>query len=346
MERDNCDKEAREERSKFEESCHIDCVGFVITIEGQCESNTLMTESDWLAQQFETNRGHMRAVAYRMLGSLSEADDAVQECWLRLIRTESDQVENLQGWLTTVVARICLDILRLRRARREDSLEAMPPVLIDKPDRVADPEAEAVLADSVGYATLVMLDRLNPGERISFVLHDLFDVPFDEIARIAQRTPDSVRQLASRARRRIRKATVLPQNDLAQQRNLAEKFLAALRLGDPMKLMDVLDSQFSIQADSEATALSGAPAGIQGREAWAKQIAGAAKSATLARLALVEGSVGLIVTLGGRLLYVLRFTYANDVIASLEAIANRKRLRTIEVGELDRRAVNGYEKAF
>jgi Sigma-70, region 4 len=227
-----------------------------------------------------------------------------------------------------------LDILRSRRSRREDSLEAIPPAVIDKPGRVADPETEAILADSVGYAMLVMLDRLSPGERIAFVLHDLFDVPFDEIARIAQRTPEGVRQLASRARRRIRHAAAPPEKDLTQQRKLAEEFLAALRLGDAMKLMSVLDPQFSVNGDSAATALSGAPTDIHGREAWARQIIGAGKTAELARLALVESSVGLIVAPRGRLLCVLRFEYAGGLITSMEVIAGRERLQTIEVGEL------------
>jgi RNA polymerase sigma factor (sigma-70 family) len=315
-------------------SCHIDRFGFVITMGGKRVPKIPMAGNDWLAQQFEASRGHLRAVAYRMLGSLSEADDAVQECWLRLIRRETNHVENLQGWLTTVVARICLDILRSRRSRREDSLEAIPPAAIDRPGRVADPEAEAILADSVGYAMLVMLDRLSPGERIAFVLHDLFDVPFDEIARIAQRTPEGARQLASRARRRIHRAAVSHDKDLTQQWKLAEEFLAALRLGDPLKLMNVLDPQFSVEADSAAAALSGSPTDIHGKEAWARRIVGAGKTAKLARLALVEGSVGLIVAPAGRLLYVLRLSYAGGLIASMEVIAGSERLRTIEIGDL------------
>lgn len=336
MEEGNCDKEVESGPSpkKVSTPCHIDRFGFVITMGGKRVPKMLRAENDWLAQQFETSRGHLHAVAYRMLGSLSEADDAVQECWLRLIRRETNHVENLQGWLTTIVARICLDILRSRRSRREDSLEAIPPAAIDKSGRIPDPEAEAILADSVGYAVLVMLDRLNPGERIAFVLHDLFDVPFDEIARIAQRTPEGVRQLASRARRRIRHAAVPPDKDLAQQRRLAEEFQAALRLGDPLRLMNVLAPQFSVDADSAAAALSGSTTGIHGREAWARHIVGAGKTAKLARLALVEGSVSLIVAPGGRLLYVLKLSYAGDLINSMEIIAGSERLRTIEIGDL------------
>jgi RNA polymerase sigma factor (sigma-70 family) len=292
-----------------------------------------MAESEWLAQQFEANRGHLRAVAYRMLGSLSEADDAVQECWLRLSRPDTDHVENLHGWLTTVVARICLDMLRSRRSRREETLESIAHESVDKPASAPDPEVEAMFAESVGYATLVVLDRLNPGERIAFVLHDLFDIPFEEIARITGRTPEAARQLASRARRRVRGVTTLSDADLAQQRNLAEKFLAALRLGDPTKLMVLLDPAFSVQTDAAALP-RGVPADIHGAEAWAKQCVESARGAKSARLAVVDGSVGLIVVPRGRLFCVLRFTYANHRIAAMEVIDDPERMRVIEIGEL------------
>ena len=291
-----------------------------------------MTDRDWLAEQFEDNRGHLRGVAYRMLGSLSEADDAVQEVWLRLSRQQTEDVENLRGWMTTVVARICLDMLRSRKSRREETLGEAPPAA-SKPGHAADPEAEAILADSVGYATLVVLDRLNPGERIAFVLHDLFDISFAEIGRIAGRTPESARQLASRARRRIRGATTLPESDLSHQQSLAEKFLAALRAADATKLMEVLDPQFSVTADAAAV-LDGARTEIQGVEAWARAAVQAAKGARLARLAMVDGRIGLIVAPRGRLFRVLRFTYDNDRIAGMEVIGDAQRLRTIEIGEL------------
>src|SRR5580698_277347 len=226
-----------------------------------------MSDPNWLAEQFEENRGHLRGVAYRMLGSLSEADDAVQESWLRLSRSDANSVENLRGWLTTVVARICLDMLRSRKSRREEALEATAPEPAGKPAHAADPEAEAMLADSVGYATLVVLDRLNPAERIAFVLHDLFDVPFEEIARITGRTPEAARQLASRARRRVRGATALPESELMQQQSLVEKFLLALRLGDATKLLEVLDPDFVVHAD--AAAAPGVPPDLHGAEAWA-----------------------------------------------------------------------------
>lgn len=291
-----------------------------------------MSQSHWLAEQFEESRGHLRGVAYRMLGSLSDADDAVQECWLRLSRSDTDTIENLRGWLTTVVARICLDALRSRNARREDPLETAAPQPPAKPGRMADPETETVLAESVGYATLVVLDRLNPAERIAFVLHDLFDVPFEEIARITGRSAEAARQLASRARRRVRGVTALPETELAQQQSLVEKFLVALRLGDATKLLEVLDPDFAVHAD--AAAAPGVPADIHGAEAWAKHAIRAAQGARFARPALVEGSVGLLVAPRGRLFRVLRFTFANGRIAAMEVIGNPERLRTIEVGAM------------
>jgi RNA polymerase sigma-70 factor (ECF subfamily) len=266
-----------------------------------------------------------------MLGSLSEADDAVQECWLRLSRSDADGIENLRGWLTTVVARICLDTLRSRNSRREESLETDAPEAAVKQGGAANPEAEAVLAESVGYATLVVLDRLNPAERIAFVLHDLFDVPFEEIARITGRSLEAARQLASRARRRVRGATTLPEGELVQQQSLVEKFLTALRLGDATKLLEVLDPDFVVHAD--AAAAHGIPATeIHGAEAWAKQAIQAARGARLARVAMVEGSVGLLVAPRGRLFRVLRFTFAKGRIAAMEVIGDPERLRTIEVG--------------
>jgi RNA polymerase sigma-70 factor (ECF subfamily) len=264
-----------------------------------------------------------------MLGSLSEADDAVQESWLRLSRSDTDSIENLRGWLTTVVARICLDTLRSRNSRREEPLETAAPEPPLKPGGTADPETEAVLAESVGYATLVVLDRLNPAERIAFVLHDLFDVPFEEIARITGRSPEAARQLASRARRRVRGVTTLPDGELAEQQSLVEKFLTALRLGDATKLLEVLDPDFAVHAD--ATTAPELP-DIHGAEAWAKQAIQAARGARLARPAIVEGSVGILVAPRGRLFRVLRFTFTNGRIAAMEVIGDPQRLRTIELG--------------
>ena len=292
-----------------------------------------MTESRWLTEQFEENRGHLRGVAYRMLGSLSEAEDAVQDCWLRLSRSDTERVENLRAWLTTVVARVCLDMLRSRKSRREEPLETAAPEPAAKAGSTPDPEAEAVLADSVGYATLVVLNRLNPGERIAFVLHDLFDIRFEEIARITGRTPEAARQLASRARRRVRGVTTVPESELVQQRSLVEKFLAALHSGDSLKLMEVLDPSFAVHADATAAPGAGS-AEIHGAEAWAKQAVRAARGARLARVAMVEGAVGLIVAPQGRLFRVLRFTFANGLIAAMEVIGNHERLGSIEVGVL------------
>jgi RNA polymerase sigma factor (sigma-70 family) len=292
-----------------------------------------MNECHWLTEQFEENRGHLRGVAYRMMGSLSEADDAVQECWLRLNRSDTDKVENLRAWLTTVVARICLDMLRSRQSRREEPLETAAPEPAARPTGTANPETEAVLAESVGYATLVVLGRLNPAERIAFVLHDLFDFPFEEIARITGRSPEAARQLASRARRRVRGVSTLPEDEVAQQQSLVEKFLAALRLGDATKLLEVLDPTFAVHADAAAAA-AGVSTDIRGAEAWAKQAIKAARGARLARPAMVEGSVGLIVAPRGRLFRVLRFTFANGRIAAMEVIGDPERLRAIEVGVL------------
>jgi len=292
-----------------------------------------MNECHWVTEQFEENRGHLRGVAYRMLGSLSEADDAVQECWLRLSRSDTDKVANLRAWLTTVVARICLDMLRSRQSRREEPLETAAPEPAARPTGTANPETEAVLAESVGYATLVVLGRLNPAERIAFVLHDLFDFPFEEIARITGRSPEAARQLASRARRRVRGVSTLPEDEVAQQQSLVEKFLAALRLGDATKLLEVLDPAFAVHADA-AAAPAGVPTDIRGAEAWAKQAIRAARGARLARPAMVEGSVGLIVAPRGRLFRVLRFTFANGRITAMEVIGDPERLRAIEVGVL------------
>lgn len=289
-----------------------------------------MAERDWLAEQFEENRARLRGVAYRMLGSLSEADDAVQESWLRLSRSATDDIANLNGWLTTVTSHICLDMLRSRKTRREDPIETVAPQPTNKR---TDPEAEALLADSVGHATLVVLNRLNPAERIAFVLHDLFDIPFEEVARITDRTPEAARQLASRARRRVRGAANLDNPAFEEQRSLVEKFLAALRLGDPAKIVEVLDPQFTARADAVA-APRGLPTGIQGVEAWAKQAIEAAHGARLARVALVDGSIGLIVAPRGKLFRVLRFTFAHGRIAGMEIVGDPQSLKAIEIGPL------------
>ncbi|MGC2638841.1 MAG: sigma-70 family RNA polymerase sigma factor [Acidobacteriaceae bacterium] len=292
-----------------------------------------MAEREWLADEFEQSRGHLRGVAYRMLGSVNEADDAVQECWLRLSRTNTSGVENLRGWLTTVVSRVCLDMLRSRKSRREESLETPGGEAPKAVAHAADPETEAVMADSVGFALLVVLDRLNPAERLAFVLHDLFDLPFEEIARIAGRTPEATRQLASRARRRVRGVTAVPKKEIAQQRALADAFLTALRAGDAAKLVTLLDPQFAVLAD--ATAAAAVPVGIQGAEAWAKLAIQSARGAKFARAALVDGAVGVVVAPRGKLFRVLRLTFAGGRIAGMEVVGDPERLRSMRFAVLD-----------
>src|SRR5215467_11253364 len=207
-----------------------------------------MSERDWLAERFEEHRARLRAVAYRMLGSLSEADDAVQEAWIRLSRTDADEVENLGGWLTTVVARVSLNMLRTRRTRREEPLVRVPEPIIDRADGV-DPEHEALLADSVGLAMLVVLETLTPPERVAFVLHDIFGMPFEEIATIVDRSPEATRQLASRGRRRIQGERTVPDGDLATQRRVVDAFIAAAREGDFQGLLEVLDPEVVLRVD-------------------------------------------------------------------------------------------------
>jgi RNA polymerase sigma-70 factor (ECF subfamily) len=291
-----------------------------------------MAEREWLAEEFEQSRGHLRGVAYRMLGSVSEADDAVQECWLRLSRTDPSGVENLRGWLTTVVSRVCLDMLRSRKSRREESLETPGGEAPKAVAHAADPESEAVMADSVGFALLVVLDRLNPAERLAFVLHDLFDLPFEEIARIAGRTPEATRQLASRARRRVRGVTAVPKKEIAEQRALVDAFLTALRAGDAEKLVTLLDPEFAVQAD--ATVAHAVPAGVHGAEAWAALAVRTARGAKFARAALVDGAVGVVVAPRAKLFRVLRLKFAGGRIAGMEVVGDPERLRTMHLAVL------------
>jgi RNA polymerase sigma-70 factor (ECF subfamily) len=275
-----------------------------------------MDETKILAEQFEANRHHLRSVAYRMLGSPSEADDAVQEAWLRLNRADAGDIANLGGWLTTVVARICLDMLRARKSRRE---EPMGPHV---PEPIHDNEAldhETHLADSVGTALLVVLDTLAPAERLAFVLHDMFAVPFGEIAPIVRRSPAAARQLASRARRRVQGGTIGAANtDLNQKRKIVEAFLAASREGDFERLLMVLAPDVVVRADPVAMQM-GSPPEIRGAAAVAQMFKGRAQAA---KPALVDGSVGAAVSFGGRLRIVLNFTITNHRIAGIEAIAD------------------------
>src|SRR5215216_3671514 len=231
-------------------SGHIASVSCVYYVDGALRTDVTMSERQWLAERFEHNRTHLRAVAYRMLGSVSEADDAVQEFWLRVSRSDTRGVENLQAWFTTGVARVCLDMLRSRRSRREEPLEARIPAPIVSAEEGVDPEHEALLADSVGLALLVVLETLTPPERLAYVLHDMFAVPFDEIGAILDRSPDAARQLASRARRRIRGAHTTPDADRAAQLEVVEAFLAAAREGDFDALVSVLDPDVVRRADT------------------------------------------------------------------------------------------------
>jgi RNA polymerase sigma-70 factor, ECF subfamily len=290
-----------------------------------------VTEDDVLAARFEENRPRLRAVAYRMLGSAAEADDAVQEAWLRLHRTGTGAVDNLAAWLTTVVGRVCLDMLRSRTSRREEPLD----VADEPPAPGTDPEDEAVLADSVGVALLVVLGTLAPIERLAFVLHDLFAVSYDEIAPIVGRSPAATRQLASRARRRIQAGGpaggATPAADGAR-RQLVEAFLAAARGGEFAELLTLLDPDVVLRGDAEAERLGGAPA-LHGREGVARFLAGRARGATLA---LIDGVVGAAAFADGQPRVVLRFTIDGGRITGIEAVAGADALRELDIVPLDR----------
>ena len=292
-----------------------------------------MTESQFLAERFEQNRDHLRAVAYRILGSLSEADDAIQEAWLRLSRTESDTIDNLSGWLTTVVARVCLDTLRSRSSRREDELDEQQPAGPANFSASPNPEQEALLADSVGLALMVVLDRLAPAERLAFVLHDMFDLSFEEIASIIGRSPVATRQLASRARKRIRGGDANPPA-VSKQRKVVDAFLAALRAGDFQALVSVLDPNLVVRTDPAATTPA-LPTEIRGSEFWARQAIKTAQGARAARAALINGSVGLVIAPRGQLFRVLRFTFADEQISEIAVIGDHATLATLDLALMD-----------
>jgi RNA polymerase sigma factor (sigma-70 family) len=289
-----------------------------------------MNEHEWLAEHFEANRSHLQAVAYRMLGSLTEAEDAVQESWLHLSRSDISSVKNLGGWLTTVVARICLDMLRSRKSRREESLEASEPITNQQEGGI-DPEQEVLLADSVGLALLVVLDTLNPAERLAFVLHDIFAVPFDEIAPIVERSETATRQLASRARRRVRGEAMEPDANLTYQQELVEAFLAASRSGNFDALLALLDPNVVFRHDPTAVPV-GASREIHGAQAVARQFSGRAQKT---QAALVNGSIGVVVAPGGKLRLVLNLTIADGKIAEINAISDPARLSQITLAILD-----------
>ncbi len=284
-----------------------------------------MNECDWLAEQFEANRNHLRAVAYRMLGSLSEAEDAVQEARLRLSRSDTSGVENLGGWLTTVVARMCLDMLRSRKSRREESRDA------HLPESISDPEQEALLADSVGLALLVILETLDPAERLAFVLHDMFALPFDEIAGIVGRSPTAARQLASRARRRVQGTPAIPEVDFTRQREVVDAYLAAARSGDFEGLLAVLDPDVVLRSDAGAIAM-GASGDIHG--AWAVAEQAVKRRPRFAQAALVNGTVGIVVAPSGRLALVLGLTIEHGKISEINLIGDPTRLRKLDLAML------------
>lgn len=281
------------------------------------------------AEAFEEHRPHLRAVAYRMLGSLAEADDAVQEAWLRMDRTDLGDVRNPRGWLTTVVARICLDMLRARSARPEEPLDVAP--AIAAPDAV-DPEQEAVLADSIGVALLVILQTLSPAERLAFVLHDMFDLPYAEIAPIVGRSENTAAQLASRARRRVRGKTPDPATDLVHQRRLVDAFLAAARDGDFDALLALLDGNVVLHVDATA---AGTPTAIRGAHAVAANAHAFSANARFAEPALVDGAVGIVVAPRGKLALVLRFRTAGDKISEIDIDADPRRLSNFKLALLD-----------
>ena len=288
-----------------------------------------MDDNEWLADRFEEHRAHLRAVAYRMLGSLAEADDAVQDTWLRVSRAGASEVENLGGWLTTIVARICLNMLRSRNTRREESLGVHLPDPVIRPDGELQPEEEALLADSVGLALLVVLDTLSPAERLAFVLHDMFDLPFEEIAPMVGRTPAAARQLASRARRRVKGSEVpAPDPDLARQRGVVDAFFTAARGGDFDALVALLDPDVVLRSDwgAKRPATAGV---IRGPDAVARQALMFSNPTAHLHPARVNGVAGVVVTVAGRPFAVMGFTVAEGKIVEIDAIADPERVRRI-----------------
>jgi len=294
-----------------------------------------MDEHERLAERFEVHRTRMRAVAYRLLGSLSEADDAVQEAWLHFSRSGTSGVANLGGWLTTVVARICLDMLRARNSRREESLGAyMPDPIVSRADAL-DPEHEALLADSLGLALLIVLDTLTPAERLAFVLHDVFSMPFDEIATIVGRSASAARQLASRARRRVRGATTAPDVDLSRQREVVDAFLAASRGGDFEALVAVLDPDVVLRADRGGVPV-GASREVRGAWAVAEQALTFSRRAEFVQRVLVNGAAGIVSWLPDRRPFsVMGFTVRRDKIVAIDVLADPARLRQLDLAVLD-----------
>jgi RNA polymerase sigma factor (sigma-70 family) len=294
---------------------------------------TPMNDHRWLAQRFEEHRTHLRAVAYRMTGSLSEADDAVQEAWLRLSRSDAEEIENLGGWLTTVVARVSLNILRSRRRRREEPLGPhVPDPIVERADGT-DPEHEALLADSVGLALLVVLETLTPAERLAFVLHDMFSVPFEEIGRMLERSPEAARQLASRARRRVSGAAPPPDANLDRQREVIDAFQAAARGGDFDALVAVLDPDVVLRAD--AGALPGLSREVRGAEAVASRALMFSRTGLDIHPAIVNGAAGVVATRDGKPFSVMASTIRGGKIAEIDILADPERLEALDLTVLE-----------
>jgi RNA polymerase sigma factor (sigma-70 family) len=289
-----------------------------------------MRENDWLTERFEEHRTHLRSVAYRMLGSMSEADDAVQEAWLRLNRTGTDGIDNLGGWLTTVVSRVCLNMLRSRGTRREESLDTHVPDPIITREDAADPEQDALMADAVGLALHVVLETLTPPERLAFVLHDMFAVPFDDIATIVGRSPAAARQLASRARRRVQGAAAAPDPDLSRQRDVVNAFFAAARAGDLDALVEVLDPDVVARSDGgpRRPALS---MYVRGAESVASQAASFREGVGELVPVLVNGAAGMLVMRRGKPISVMGFTVSGGKIVSLDVLADPDRLAELDL---------------
>jgi RNA polymerase sigma-70 factor (ECF subfamily) len=288
---------------------------------------SMMGENDWLAERFEEQRTHLQAVAYRMLGSQAEADDAVQDTWIRASGAGTNEVENLGGWLTTIVARVCLNMLRSRNVRREESLEVHLPDPVISPVEELGPESEALLADSVGLALLVVLDSLVPAERLAFVLHDMFELPFDEIAPMVGRSPTAARQLASRARRRVRGAEI-PDSDIARQRTVVDAFFLAARSGDFDALVALLHPDVILRVDS-GPSRPAASTIVRGAAAVARQARLGANPAAVLHPALINGAAGVVITLDGRPHGVMAFTVVNDQVVELDIIADPERIRRV-----------------
>ena len=293
-----------------------------------------MDESQWLSERFEEHRPRLRGVAYRMLGSVSEADDALQDAWLRISRADTGRVENMGGWLTTVVARVCLNMLRARERRREDPLDVHVPDPIISSERGVDTESEALLADSVGLALMVVLETLTPAERLAFVLHDMFGVPFDEIGPMIDRTPAAARQLASRARRRVRGESTAPDPDLARQREVVDAFFAASRNGDFDALVAVLHPDVVLRSDG-GTARPQWSLVIHGAENVAGQAVLSSRLSPFVRRALINGAAGAVVAPRGRPVSVMAFTVADARIVAIDVLSDPERLRRLDLTVLD-----------